>query len=87
MTSGLGGMSGAQGKAGVITGCVAVIAEVDEKAIAKRHSQGWVLEVIVFILLVITPKKEMLCRFKGIVTGGERSGQADSASEGGEDKG
>jgi len=38
-------MSGAQGKAGVITGCIAIIAEVDERAIKKRHSQGWVMEV------------------------------------------
>eukprot|EP00727_Mastigamoeba_balamuthi_P000624 m51a1_g10559 hypothetical protein (683) ;mRNA; r:22-2410 len=42
VTSGLGGMSGAQGKAARICGAIAVIAEVSEAAIAKRHGQGWV---------------------------------------------
>jgi len=45
VTSGLGGMSGAQPKAGSIAGCITVIAEVNEKATQKRHSQGWVDEV------------------------------------------
>ncbi len=45
VSSGLGGMSGAQPKAGVIAGAVAVIAEVNPKAIKTRHSQGWVDEV------------------------------------------
>jgi len=45
VTSGLGGMSGAQPKAGNIAGCITVIAEVNEKATQKRHSQGWVDEV------------------------------------------
>ena len=42
LTSGLGGMSGAQPKAGNIAGCITVIAEVNEKAARKRHQQGWV---------------------------------------------
>ncbi len=42
LTSGLGGMSGAQPKAGNIAGCITVIAEVNEKAAKKRHEQGWV---------------------------------------------
>ena len=46
LTSGLGGMSGAQPKAGNIAGCVTVCAEVNPKAIHTRHSQGWVDEVI-----------------------------------------
>jgi len=46
VTSGLGGMSGAQPKAGNIAGCISVVAEVNEKAIQTRHSQGWVDEVI-----------------------------------------
>ena len=46
LTSGLGGMSGAQPKAGNIAGCVTVCAEVNEKATETRHSQGWVDEVI-----------------------------------------
>lgn len=41
LTSGLGGMSGAQPKAGDITGCITVCAEVNEKAAQKRHQQGW----------------------------------------------
>lgn len=45
VTSGLGGMSGAQPKAGNIAGCVTVCAEVNRKAIDTRHSQGWVDEV------------------------------------------
>jgi urocanate hydratase len=46
LSSGLGGMSGAQGKAGVICGAVTVIAEVDEAALDKRHAQGWVTEKV-----------------------------------------
>ncbi|MBT0607518.1 urocanate hydratase [Aequorivita echinoideorum] len=46
VTSGLGGMSGAQPKAGNIAGCVTVCAEVNEKATKTRHSQGWVDEII-----------------------------------------
>ena len=45
ITSGLGGMSGAQAKAAVIAGAVGVIAEVNEAAAVKRHSQGWVDEL------------------------------------------
>jgi len=45
VTSGLGGMSGAQAKAAVIAGAVGVIAEVNEAAAVKRHSQGWVDEL------------------------------------------
>nr|XP_033781705.1 urocanate hydratase [Geotrypetes seraphini] len=45
VTSGLGGMSGAQAKAAVIAGCVGVIAEVDKAALLKRHKQGWLMEV------------------------------------------
>jgi urocanate hydratase len=46
ITSGLGGMSGAQPKAGNIAGCITVCAEVNPKAVHTRHSQGWVDEVI-----------------------------------------
>ncbi len=45
VSSGLGGMSGAQGKAAVIAGCVGVLAEVNPDAVKKRHEQGWVDEV------------------------------------------
>jgi len=46
VTSGLGGMSGAQPKAGNIAGCITVCAEVNSKAVQTRYSQGWVDEVI-----------------------------------------
>jgi urocanate hydratase len=46
VTSGLGGMSGAQPKAGNIAGVISVTAEVNPKATHTRHSQGWVDEVI-----------------------------------------
>lgn len=45
VTSGLGGMSGAQPKAGNIAGCITVCAEVNPKAAHKRHEQGWVDEI------------------------------------------
>lgn len=46
ITAGLGGMSGAQPKAGNIAGCITICAEVNPKATHTRHSQGWVEEVI-----------------------------------------
>ena len=46
VTAGLGGMSGAQPKAGNIAGCITVIAEVNPKVTHTRHSQRWVDEVI-----------------------------------------
>ena len=45
VSSGLGGMSGAQPKAAVIAGMVAVIAEINPRVVEVRHSQGWVDEV------------------------------------------
>ena len=45
VTAGLGGMSGAQGKASVIAGVVGVIAEINPKAIKVRYDQGWIDEV------------------------------------------
>ena len=46
VTAGLGGMSGAQPKAGNIAGVISVTAEVNANAVHTRHSQGWVDEVI-----------------------------------------
>ncbi len=46
LTAGLGGMSGAQPKAGNIANCVTVCAEVNANAATKRHQQGWVDELI-----------------------------------------
>jgi len=45
VSSGLGGMSGAQPKAARIAGVVGVVAEIDPKATQKRYRQGWVDEV------------------------------------------
>ncbi|MFL2972708.1 MAG: urocanate hydratase [Candidatus Thalassarchaeaceae archaeon] len=45
VTSGLGGMSGAQAKAAVIAGAVCIIAEIDPVPAHKRHSQGWLTEL------------------------------------------
>jgi urocanate hydratase len=42
VTSGLGGMSGAQPKAAVISNGVCIVAEINKKATIKRHEQGWV---------------------------------------------
>ena len=46
VTAGLGGMSGAQPKAGNIAGVISVTAEINPKAAKTRHDQGWVDEVI-----------------------------------------
>ena len=58
VTSGLGGMSGAQPKATVIAGGICVVAEVNPLAIEKRHSQGWVDEVYEEIGAVIQRMEE-----------------------------
>ncbi|MFT7699035.1 MAG: urocanate hydratase, partial [Candidatus Krumholzibacteriia bacterium] len=44
VSSGLGGMSGAQGKAAVIAGCIGVLAEINPDAVQKRYEQGWIDE-------------------------------------------
>ena len=46
LTAGLGGMSGAQPKAGTIAKCITVCAEVNAKAARKRYDQGWVDELM-----------------------------------------
>ena len=46
LTAGLGGMSGAQPKAGNIVGCITVCAEVNKQAAEKRHDQGWVDKLV-----------------------------------------
>lgn len=58
LTSGLGGMSGAQPKAGNIAGCITICAEVNAKAATKRYEQGWV-DVLINNLddLVLRTKK------------------------------
>ncbi len=58
VTSGLGGMSGAQPKAGNIAGCITVCAEVNPKIAKIRHEQKWINELIADINeLVIRVKK------------------------------
>ncbi|MGB3152333.1 MAG: urocanate hydratase [Maribacter sp.] len=54
LTSGLGGMSGAQPKAGNIAGCITICAEVNQSAATKRHEQGWVDELIDNITLLVS---------------------------------
>ncbi|HPI67865.1 MAG TPA: urocanate hydratase [Bacteroidales bacterium] len=53
VSSGLGGMSGAQPKAASVAGIISVIAEVNKKAVDKRYSQGWLDEVITDIALLV----------------------------------
>lgn len=54
VSSGLGGMSGAQAKAAVIAGGVGIIAEINPLAVKKRHEQGWVNEVFTNLDLLIS---------------------------------
>jgi urocanate hydratase len=58
VSSGLGGMSGAQAKAAVIAGAVGVIAEVNPAAIRKRHEQGWLNEMYADLGKVIDRMQE-----------------------------
>ncbi len=61
LTAGLGGMSGAQPKAGNIAGCITVCAEVNAAAATKRHEQGWVDELIDDLnTLVVRTKKAIV---------------------------
>jgi urocanate hydratase len=66
VTSGLGGMSGAQPKATVIGGGICVVAEVNPKAIKTRHEQGWVDEVYTDLNLVIERMKEAQVRKEAV---------------------
>jgi urocanate hydratase len=58
VSSGLGGMSGAQPKACDIAGVVSVVAEVNSKAARKRHEQGWVDEIFTDLDSLITRIKK-----------------------------
>ncbi|MCF8257785.1 MAG: urocanate hydratase [Flavobacteriales bacterium] len=64
VTSGLGGMSGAQPKAGNIAGVVTICAEVNPAAAHKRHEQGWVDEVIGNMDAAIDTAQQ--CQTKGV---------------------
>ena len=60
LTAGLGGMSGAQPKAGNIAGCVTVCAEINPMAARKRHEQGWVDELLTDLdALVVRTRRAM----------------------------
>jgi len=58
LTAGLGGMSGAQPKAGNIAGCITICAEVNPLAAKKRYKQGWVDELIDDLDILVTRTKE-----------------------------
>ncbi len=58
LTSGLGGMSGAQPKAGNIAGCITVCAEVNPKITEVRLSQGWIEEKITDLDKLVTRVKK-----------------------------
>ena len=60
VTSGLGGMSGAQAKAAVIAGAVCIIAEIDPIAANKRHQQGWLTELYDELEKVIVRSKQAI---------------------------
>jgi len=66
LTAGLGGMSGAQPKAGNIAGCITICAEVNSSAAKKRHEQGWVdvliddLDVLVERTVAAQKNKEVV---------------------------
>lgn len=60
VSSGLGGMSGAQGKAAMIAGAVAIIAEVDASRIETRYTQGWVSCVAESLSEALSIAKEKL---------------------------
>jgi len=67
LTAGLGGMSGAQPKAGNIAGCITVCAEVNPKAAKKRYEQGWVDELFEDIAALIERVREVI-RDKKVVS-------------------
>ncbi|TLP74537.1 urocanate hydratase [Maribacter sp. ACAM166] len=58
LTAGLGGMSGAQPKAGTIAGCITICAEVNPHAAKKRFEQGWVDELIESLDALVKRTKE-----------------------------
>lgn len=59
LTAGLGGMSGAQPKAGNIAGCITVCAEVNPQAARKRYEQGWVDELILDLDVLVARVGEL----------------------------
>ncbi|SNZ01242.1 urocanate hydratase [Flagellimonas pacifica] len=62
LTAGLGGMSGAQPKAGNIAECITVCAEVNSEAAKKRHEQGWVDELLADISELVQRTKTAIVK-------------------------
>ncbi|MEK6152208.1 urocanate hydratase [Flavobacteriaceae bacterium 3-367] len=60
LTSGLGGMSGAQPKAGNIAGCITICAEVNPAAARKRHEQAWVDELLTDMDLLVKRSRKAI---------------------------
>ncbi|MDB4291876.1 urocanate hydratase [Maribacter sp.] len=60
LTAGLGGMSGAQPKAGNIAGCITICAEVNATAAKKRHEQGWVDELLEDLNTLVSRTKKAI---------------------------
>jgi len=69
VTSGLGGMSGAQAKAAVIAGAVCIIAEIDPIAANKRHQQGWLTELYDDLEKVISRSKQAVEKKEAVSIG------------------
>jgi urocanate hydratase len=69
VTSGLGGMSGAQAKAAVIAGAVCIIAEVDPIPARKRHSQGWISELHDDIEMLLARAEQAVSRKEAVSLG------------------
>ena len=66
VSSGLGGMSGAQPKAGNIAGVVSVVAEINPKAARKRYEQGWVDEMYDDLDLLIPAVRKAVAERKTV---------------------
>ena len=67
LTAGLGGMSGAQPKAGNITGCITICAEINRRAASKRHLQGWV-DVLIDDINVLAERTLVAQKNKEVVS-------------------
>jgi urocanate hydratase len=66
VSSGLGGMSGAQPKAAVIAGAIGIIAEINPKVAEKRHKQGWVNEIYTDLSKLLQRTKQAVQRKEAI---------------------
>ncbi len=66
ISSGLGGMSGAQAKAAVIAGAIGVIAEINPRVVKKRHEQGWVDEVYTSLDELVRRMMQAICNKEAV---------------------